>query len=127
MKRVLFVEDEPRLRLLCHLEFEPEGYQVLDAGTALEAMEQLEREGADVVVLDLRLPDRSGLELLQDILRRWRHLPVIIYTAYDAYREDFLCWGAEAYLIKSGDLTELKRMVAQLSSAAPESPGTSSG
>lgn len=114
MKRVLIVEDEPRLRLLYQLEFEAEGYRVVEAANADEALQRLEQEGADVVVLDISLPEESGLELLREMIERWRDLPVVINTAYDFYRRDFRSWGAEAFLVKSGDLTELKETVARL-------------
>lgn len=114
MKRVMIVEDEPKLRLLYQQEFEAEGYRVLEAASAEEALQRLAEEGADVVILDISLPEKSGLVLLREILERRHDLPVVINTAYDFYRSDFQSWGAEAFLVKSGDLTELKETVARL-------------
>ncbi|MDZ7363310.1 MAG: response regulator [candidate division KSB1 bacterium] len=122
MARVLLVEDEANLRLLYRDELETEGYEVSDVGTGAEALKVLEYEKIDAVVLDLRLPDYYGLQLLDDILRRQRDLPVIINTAYDQFRYDFHSWGAEAFVVKSSDLSELKEVLARTVPAAAYTP-----
>ncbi len=68
-----------------------------DVGTGADALKILEYEKIDAVVLDLRLPDVYGLQLLNDMLSQRRNLPIIINTAYDQFREDFHSWGAEAF------------------------------
>jgi DNA-binding NtrC family response regulator len=113
MARVLLVEDEANLRLLYRDELEIEGYEVSDVGTGADALKVLEYEKIDAVVLDLRLPDCYGLQLLDDMLSRQRNLPVIINTAYDQFRYDFHSWGAEAFVVKSSDLSELKEILAR--------------
>jgi DNA-binding NtrC family response regulator len=118
MARVLLVEDEANLRLLYRDELEMEGYEVNDVGTGADALKVLEYEKIDAVVLDLRLPDVYGLQLLSDMLSRRRDLPVIINTAYDQFRHDFHCWGAEAFVVKSADLSELKEVLARTVPAA---------
>jgi DNA-binding response OmpR family regulator len=118
MARILVVEDEASLRLLYRNELEIEGYDVSDAGTGADALKVLEYEKIDAVVLDLRLPDVYGLQLLNDMLSYWRNLPVIINTAYDQFRDDFHSWGAEAFVVKSSDLAELKHVLARIVPAA---------
>ncbi|MDZ7289664.1 MAG: response regulator [candidate division KSB1 bacterium] len=113
MARVLVVEDEANLRLLYRAELGIEGYEVIDVGTGTDALEVLEHEKIDAVVLDLRLPDCIGLQLLDKLLSRQRNLPIIINTAYDQFRDDFHCWGAEAFVVKSSDLAELKNALAR--------------
>ena len=113
MPRILVVEDEANLRLLYRNELEVEGYEVSDVGTGAEALQVLEYEKIDAVVLDLRLPDVYGLDLLGNMLSQRRQLPIIINTAYDQYRHDFHSWGAEAFVTKSSDLSELKNRLAQ--------------
>lgn len=113
MPRILVVEDEANLRLLYRNELEVEGYEVSDVGTGAEALQVLEYEKIDAVVLDLRLPDVYGLALLGDMLSQRRQLPIIINTAYDQFRHDFHSWGAEAFVTKSSDLSELKNRLAQ--------------
>ena len=113
MSRILVVEDEANLRRLYRNELEVEGYEVSDVGTGAEALQVLEYEKIDAVVLDLRLPDVYGLDLLGDMLSQRRQLPVIINTAYDQFRHDFHSWGAEAFVTKSSDLSELKNKLAR--------------
>lgn len=119
MARILVVEDEASLRLLYRNELEIEGYEVSDAGTGADALKILEYEKIDAVVLDLRLSDCYGLQLLDDMLSRQHDLPVVINTAYDQFREDFHSWGAEAFVVKSSDLAELKNVLARVIPAMP--------
>ena len=65
----------------------------------------------EVVVLDIKLVDYDGLELLQQIRNRHHELPVILCTAYDTYKHDLKSVAADYYVIKSFDLSELKRAI----------------
>jgi CheY-like chemotaxis protein len=90
------------------------GYEVLEAGCCETARSLLAAQEIDLVILDILLPNGSGIELLDEIVVTWRGLPVIINTAYDAFRFDFKTWGADAFVVKSSDLAELKSVVVQL-------------
>jgi DNA-binding NtrC family response regulator len=113
MRRILIIEDEANLRLLYRLELEFEGYEIVAVGSGNEALEILAHEKMDAVVLDFLLPDFGGLQLLDDILSRQRYVPIIINTGYDQLRNDFHCGVAEAFVVKSSDLSELKGALAQ--------------
>jgi DNA-binding NtrC family response regulator len=56
----------------------------------------------------------SGLQLLQKIVREKTDLPVILCTAFSCYKDDFSSWLADAYVVKSSDLTELKSEVRRI-------------
>lgn len=118
MSRILIIEDEANLRLLYRLELEFEGYEIVAVGSGKEALEILAHEKMDAVVLDFLLPNLGGLQLLDDILSRQRYLPIIINTGYSQLRHDFHCWVAEAFVVKSSDLSELKGALAQAIPAA---------
>jgi DNA-binding NtrC family response regulator len=60
------------------------------------------------VVLDIKLKNESGLDLLQQIVKERQELPVILCSAFSFYKEDFSAWLAEGYVVKSSDLQELK-------------------
>ena len=113
MARVLIIEDEPNLRLLYRSELGTEGYEIVEAECGTEALEVLEHEKIDAVVLDLKLPDCHGLDLLDEVLSRQRNVPIIINTAYHQFRNDFHSWGAEEFVVKSSDLSELKTALAR--------------
>ncbi len=119
MARVLIIDDEAHLRLLYRLELELDGYNVLEVGTGNEALNLLEQEKIDAVVMDLWLPDMSWPILLEQLLVRRPQVPIIINTAYEQWRDDFHSWGAEAYVVKSSDLSDLKHALARFTAHQP--------
>jgi DNA-binding response OmpR family regulator len=105
---VLFVEDEPALRLSYQRAFESR-YDMLFASTGAEAMEMLDRQKPDVAVLDMRLPDTDGVELLRKIRAEQPTLPVIITTAYMSIEPQLkvLDLPHSGYIVKPFRLDEL--------------------
>ena len=67
-----------------------------------------------VVVLDLVLPDMDGPETISRLLRECGHPKIVINTGYERYRFDFRCWGADAFVVKSSDPSELRAKVKQV-------------
>lgn len=114
MARLLVVEDEKSLRELYQLELETEGYQVVLAKDAFEAIRQVEESPPDLVIMDIRMPRMDGLEAMGKILDRYKSIPVIIHTAYQGYKDNFLSWNAEAYVVKSSDMSELKSKISEI-------------
>jgi len=110
---VLVVEDnEAELNLLCTL-LEEEGFQVIGCCSAAEALDHVRRRDFGVAVVDHRLPDLTGTQLLEQIHAYDDHVRVIIYTgaaSYDSIKEA-LHLGAFAYLEKLSDRSELLRHV----------------
>jgi DNA-binding NtrC family response regulator len=114
MSRLLVVDDEANIRLLYTEELAEEGYEVVTAASISEATERL-REGAfDLVVLDIKLKNESGIELLQQLVKERHDMPVILCSAFSCYKDDFSAWLADGYVVKSGDLTELKLEIARV-------------
>ena len=114
MKTILVVDDDEAIRTLLQEELKDEGYQVLIAANARDALKKVEEEALDLVILDIRMPGMDGLEALPRILGLKEGLPVILNTAYTQYQESFMSWAADAYVVKSSDLTELKAKVKEL-------------
>ena len=111
MARLLVIDDEGDIRHLYAAELEDEGYEVCTAGNSSEALDLLRSREFDLVILDIQLDQESGLELLQKITRERGQLPVILCTAFSSYRDDFSSWLADAYVVKSSDLNDLKEQV----------------
>ena len=88
-----------------------QGNDVITAESGLLLMEKIEEEKPDLVVLDIKMVDYNGLDLLQDIRNRFYDLPVVLCTAYDTFKEDMKSISADYYVIKSFDLTELKSKI----------------
>jgi two-component system, response regulator, stage 0 sporulation protein F len=114
MKRILVVDDDEAIRTLLKEELEEEGYEVIVASNARDALKLVEQEALDLVVLDIRMPGMDGLEALPRVLGLKPGLPVILNTAYAQYKESFMSWAADAYVVKSSDLGELKEKVREL-------------
>jgi CheY-like chemotaxis protein len=113
MPAVLVVDDDLNQRLLYQQYLEEAGYEVLLAASGPEALSVASSQKVDVVVLDIAMPGMDGVEALQRLLDMDRQLPVILNTAYANFRHDFMTWAAEAYIVKSSDLSELLERVAQ--------------
>ena len=114
MKKVLVVEDDESLLLLYHDELAKAGYEVILAANGKEALKQLDRAKPDLVILDIVMPVMDGMEALGRIIREYRDVPIILNTSYPGYKDDFMSWGADAYVVKSGDLEELKGKVREI-------------
>jgi DNA-binding NtrC family response regulator len=111
MSRILIVDDEASIRMLYREEFQDEGYEVVEAEDGHDLTEKIGRDQPDVIVLDIKMAAYDGLDLLQEIRQRFPDLPVIISSAYGAYKGDYKTLAADYYVVKSSDLTELKQKV----------------
>ena len=114
MKKVLCVDDDPSLLCLYHDELTEEGYKVILAKDGQEAVMKYEKESPDVVILDIRMAKIDGIETLTALLGKDRQAHVILNTSYPQYKENFMTWGADAYVIKSSDLSELKQKIREV-------------
>jgi DNA-binding NtrC family response regulator len=104
---LLLVDDDQNQRESYRIRLERRGYRVRTASGADEAAAALREERPDVVVLDIAMPERDGLSALQEFLDTDPRLPVIIHTSYPAYADNFLAWAADAYIVKSQDISPL--------------------
>ncbi len=112
MAKLLVVDDEEHIRMLYSEELSEAGYEVITAADGYKLMERIDEERPDLVILDVKMADYNGLDLLQEIRSKFYNLPVILCTAYDTFKEDIKSLAADFYVIKSFDLTELKKKIA---------------
>ena len=108
MARVLVIDDEANIRLLYAQELADEGYEVVTAANVSEALNRLDEQTFDLVILDIKLKSESGLDLLQQIVKERHNLPVILCSAFSCYKDDFSAWLADGYVVKSSNIEELK-------------------
>ncbi len=108
MPRVLVIDDEPHIRRLLRTALARGPYDVTEAETAAEALEILSRIDPDVVLLDLGLPDRDGLELVP-VIRMRTTATLLVVSARDATEQKVtaLDLGADDYVTKPFDTDEL--------------------
>jgi CheY-like chemotaxis protein len=114
MAKVLIIDDEKHIRVLYSEVLQEEGYEVAVAADGKDIIERLEREKPDVIVLDIKMMDSDGLDVLQEIRNKYYNLPVILCSAYGNYKVDIKSIAADAYVVKSSDLTELKKKINQV-------------
>jgi DNA-binding response OmpR family regulator len=109
MSRILIVEDESRITSFLEKGLRANGFATAVATTGEEALRLAGREDFELLILDLGLPDRDGMEVLRDLRRQGRKLPVIILTARDDVREKVggLESGADDYVTKPFSFEEL--------------------
>jgi len=113
-KKILVVDDEEGLRLLYKEELEDEGAEVTLAASGVEAIERLEEGSFDLILLDIKMPGMDGVEVLRRVKEKWGDIPVILCTAYPHYKHDFGTWASDAYVVKSSDLSELKKTMKEV-------------
>ncbi len=113
--RILVVDDEPQIRRFLDISLRAQGYRVTLADSGATGLERMATDGADLVVLDLGLPDREGLSVLAD-LREWSQVPVIVLTVRDdeAGKVAALDAGANDYVTKPFGVQELMARIRAL-------------
>ncbi|MGA2400106.1 MAG: response regulator [Syntrophobacteraceae bacterium] len=112
MPKILVVDDQEHIRLLYSVELKEAGYEVITAEGGHKLMETIEDEKPDLIILDIKMVDYNGLDILQDIRNYFYDLPVILSTAYNTFKGDMKSIAADFYVVKNFDLTELKNKIA---------------
>ncbi len=111
-KKVLVVDDESHIRMLYQEELQSAGFNVALSDGREPIMTVIGRENPDIVVLDIKLGGTvSGLDLLQTIRAENNTLPVVLSSAFESFQHDLKSIAADAYCVKSIDLTNLKETI----------------
>jgi two-component system KDP operon response regulator KdpE len=122
---ILVVEDEPQIRRFVRAALEAENFRVTDVDCAAAALEAMTAEMPSLLVLDLGLPDRDGVDLIRE-LRTWSGVPVLVLSARSAEEQKItaLDAGADDYLTKPFGVGELRaRLGAMLRRSGPAGGG----
>src|SRR6266540_1004151 len=124
--RCLVVDDEPRLRRVLVRLLEGEGFACAEAGSGVEALQELEKGAVPLVISDLRMPEMDGVTLLREIISRWPETAVIVVTAVAEVESAVAClqMGALDYVAKPFHLDEVRaRELHRDGTASPRNPG----
>ncbi|BCW97978.1 MAG: response regulator transcription factor [Armatimonadota bacterium] len=117
-KKILAVDDEKHIVRLVQVNLERQGYEVVTANDGREALEKVESERPDLVVLDVMMPYMDGFEVLQNLRRNpsTRDIPVIMLTAKAQDADVFRGWqsGVDCYLTKPFNPMELISFVKRI-------------
>jgi two-component system OmpR family response regulator len=114
--RILHVDDDPDIRLMMAASLQEFGYVVATAGTNAEALELAKQFKFDLSILDVRLPDGSGIELCRKIKELQPGAPAVYYSAYASNEEQeaALSVCGDAYLKKPVSAKVLEKTIAEL-------------
>ncbi len=116
-KRVLIVDDEPLVVEVTKDFLQEEGFDTSSAGTAVAAIQSMAKEPADLMLLDISLPDQNGLKFLVEFKKNHPHVPVIILTGSgydDTLMHEALKSGASGYVSKDTDMENMVITVKRL-------------
>ena len=113
-KTILIVDDDEYFVRLLSDELEDEGYQTKHASNGAEAILMLRHLKPSLIILDIVMPVMDGMEVLGPIVRRYEDVPIIVHSSFEDFRTDVKSWAADAYIVKSGEFTELKSVIRRL-------------
>jgi DNA-binding NarL/FixJ family response regulator len=113
--KILIVDDHALVRRgMSHVVRESfSDAEIVEAASAAEALEKMSSTGADIALVDVRMPDLDGLELLHDMRERWPDVPVIMLTSFDHahYVRRALAEGAAGYMLKDATPEDLEQAI----------------
>lgn len=112
MGNVLLVDYNTNQRTLYEVALRKEGYNVVSVGSAKEALLNVAVWSPDIIVLDILMPDMDGIQLICKLFNE-RH-KIVVHTAYEAYENNLVMCGVDAYILKSSGLTTLKNKIHEL-------------
>ena len=111
MANILLVEDDPNQQRLYKQDMEDAGHSVTVASDGCEGLKKLESGSIDLVVLDISMPGMDGIEFIGKLLGRDNTIPIIVHTAYPQYKDNFLTWATEHYILKTPDTSLLLKRI----------------
>ena len=113
MKKILVADDDPNIRLIFQTTLQRNGYNVITASSGIQALELLLHEQPDLIILDIKMPDVHGIEVLSLIRESENNIPVIMCSAFEGMKEDFVIKSSNVfeYLVKPVDLKILNAVV----------------
>lgn len=114
MTKLLLIDDEESIRIVYREEFEDDGYRVFTAPDGETGLELFQKEKPDIVILDIMMPGMNGVDVLRQMKMIDSSVPVILSSAYQEFKRDLGTWASDAYVVKSGNIEELKQTVSEL-------------
>jgi DNA-binding response OmpR family regulator len=113
---ILLVDDDPQLSHVVSMFFEIEGYVVMVAPSGRAALDMLAETRPDVMLLDVMMPEISGLDVCRQVRAnaKTKTLPIIVFTAAERQEEDLRAAGADRFINKPYSLQGLKDVVVEL-------------
>jgi DNA-binding NtrC family response regulator len=115
MEKILIIDDEKSILELLSVIFKKEGYAVKTTPSSTKALDLIQKEEFDIILSDIKLPEKSGMEILKYVKENKPDIPIIMITAYGTIKQavEALKMGALDYVVKPFNVEELKIIVSQ--------------
>lgn len=116
MANILLVDDDTLVRQCLRDVLSPLGHRLLEARDGAEALELISQTPPDLVLLDLLMPNKSGMDVLREVRRRWAQLPVVVISSMEAQGlvAEALMAGARGFIPKPFRNQEVSRAVGKV-------------
>ncbi|MCZ2257514.1 response regulator [Sporosarcina sp. G11-34] len=116
MKNLLIVDDQAGIRLLLEEIFRKEGYKIRLASNGLKALQEVENELPDCILMDLNMPGIDGIEVLKRLKASWSGIPVVMMTAYGETEliDEALDLGAQKFFTKPFDIYKVRDAINEI-------------
>lgn len=112
--KILVVDDEAFELVRYEKVLKDEGYAVVQARDGYEALEIVKTAPPDAIILDIKMPGIDGIETMGKIFQENEEIPIIIHTAFSVWRENFRSRLADAFVVKTRDMAELKAKLREI-------------
>lgn len=106
-KSILIIDDEPKIRALFRSQLREAGFHAFEADSGREALRLLVKKKIDLTVLDILLPESNGLEIFDEMKKKYPEIKIIVSSVHPAEDQQFLISGADAYYSKSESIAFL--------------------
>lgn len=114
MATILLVEDNKNHCLLYEQELGLEGYDIVIANDWNKALDKIQEQAPDLIIVGLFTPEMDRIYALVRFFHNHKYIPIIINTVYSKYNDHYLTRIADAYIVKSSDLTMLTNKIEEL-------------
>ena len=114
MYKILIADDNDDELMLYKELLTEAGFTTYVTSNSEKVIEMVKQLKPDLVILDIVMPGKNGLTLLEEILSLNRKLPIILLSAHPEYKLNLRCWGADAFITKSSDLKKLLNTISKL-------------
>lgn len=114
--KILVVDDDPIVLDSCKLVLEAEGFDIRSVPSADKALETMENDDFDLLLVDVKMPEHDGMYLMQEIKKRWRQIPIVVMSGYPTPETiaDGVKMGADRFIAKPFTPDELLEIVHQV-------------
>ena len=127
MARIVIAEDNEYLQEVCRLDLEEQGHDVKVVGDGYDLLSYFKEDSADLLILDIMLPHKSGAEVIGTVRALCPGLAIVIYTGYDRYKDSPIHDIADAFVLKSSSIEKLLKTVNGLLSDRKQVPDVEDG